>query len=114
MIRKFLQCSTTRERINLLCSTVLKDWSDQDLDYVLDALDLGRKENETQIDKVARIEKYLADYKHEVEQKNALDCKDMDSVPRKDAGMTLFGEKGIGDVMVRAKKQEEKEKENQK
>lgn len=105
MIKKFLQCSTTRERIDLLCATVLKDWSDQDLNYVLDALDLGRIENESQIDKVARIEKYLADYKHQVEQQGSMDCKEMDSTPKKDAGETLFEDKGVGAAMARAMKQ---------
>lgn len=102
MIKKFLQCSTTRERIELLSSTVLKDWSEQDLAYVLEALGLEKKENESTIDKVARIEKYLADYKHDVEQMASMDCQEMDSIPEQESENTLYEEKGLGHMMVRA------------
>lgn len=106
MIKKFLQCSTTRERIVLLSGTVLKDWSDQDLAYVLEALGLEKKENEAAIDKIARIEKYLADYKHEVEQKASMDCQEMDSIPEKESGSTLYEEKGLGHLMAYAMAQQ--------
>lgn len=102
MIKKFLQCSTTRERIELLSSTVLKDWSDQDLDYVIEALGLEKKENEATIDKVTRIEKYLADYKHDVEQRSDMDCEEMDQTPQKETEDTLYEEKGLGHVLAHA------------
>lgn len=102
MIKKFLQCSTTRERIELLSSTELKDWSDQDLAYVLEALGLEKKENESTINKIARIEKYLADYKHDVEQKASMHCQEMDSIPEKESDKTLYEEKGLGHLMASA------------
>lgn len=102
MIKKFLQCTSIRERIDLLSSTVLSDWSDQDLNYVLSALNLPNNEKDSKGDKISMIEKYLADYKKQVEQQGSMDCKAIDSVPARDEGETLYQEKGAAEVLSRA------------
>lgn len=99
MIKKFLQCTSVRERIELLSSTVLSDWSDQDLNYVLSALDLPNSEKDSKADKISMIEKYLADYKKQVEQQGSMNCKTIDSTTARDEGQTLYEEKGAVEVL---------------
>ena len=41
-------------------------------------------------DKISAIEKYLADYKHEVEMRGGVDGSKVDSIPAKDQASTLF------------------------
>lgn len=95
MIRKFLQCTTIRERIEMLTNTVLQDWSDQDLGIILSAFNLNPEDYAGKEDKIAAIEKYLADYKHSVEQKDTMDCEQMDNTTFLESDKTLYSEKGI-------------------
>ena len=96
MIKRFLQCTSIRERIDLLSSTVLSDWNDQDLDVILKAFNISPESFADKVDKIGAIEKYLADYKHEVENKATMNCKEIDEAVSRDAGETLYEEKGIG------------------
>ena len=72
MVKEFLKCNSIRERIQFLADTVLKDWDASELDTVM------------------AIEKYLADYKHEVEMRGGVDGSKVDSIPAKDQASTLF------------------------
>ena len=72
MVKEFLKCNSIRERIQFLANTVLKDWDASELDTVM------------------AIEKYLADYKHEVEMRGGIDGARVDGIPAKDQGSTLF------------------------
>lgn len=90
MVKEFLKCTTIRERIRFLSGTVLKDWDSRELDTVMDIMGLSREGIEAPEDKISAIEKYLADYKHEVEQKGNLNGAAVDGIQVKDEGNTLF------------------------
>ena len=90
MVKEFLKCNSIRERIQFLANTVLKDWDDGELDTVMDIMGLSREGMEAPEDKISAIEKYLADYKHEVEMRGSIDGSRVDSIPAKDQGSTLF------------------------
>ena len=102
MIKKFLQCATIRERIDMLSNTVLGDWSDQDLNIILSSLGFETESYAAKDDKISAIEKYLADYKREVERENTMNCEQIDSTPARDAGATLYEEKGLGGILKKA------------
>lgn len=99
MIKKFLQCTTIRERIDMLSNTVLGDWSDQDLNIILSALGFEADSYAAKGDKISAIEKYLADYKHKVELESTMNCEQIDNTPARDAGATLYEEKGLAGVL---------------
>ena len=90
MVKEFLKCSTIRERIQFLSGTVLKDWDPGELDTVMDIMGLLKEGMEAPEDKVSAIEKYLADYKREVEMKGSIDGARVDAIPARDEGSTLF------------------------
>ena len=52
-------------------------------------------------DKISAIEKYLADYKHEVEMRGCVDGSKVDSIPAKDQGSTLFEGPSESEVVSR-------------
>ena len=90
MVKEFLKCNSIRERIQFLADTVLKDWDASELDTVMDIMGLSREGMEAPEDKISAIEKYLADYKHEVEMRGGVDGSKVDSIPAKDQASTLF------------------------
>ena len=71
MVKEFLKCNSIRERIQFLANTVLKDWDASELDTVMDIMGLSKEGMEAPEDKISAIEKYLADYKHEVEMRRS-------------------------------------------
>ena len=71
-------------------NTVLKDWDASELDTVMDIMGLSKEGMEAPEDKISAIEKYLADYKHEVEMRGGIDGARVDGIPAKDQGSTLF------------------------
>ena len=86
MVKEFLKCNSIRERIQFLANTVLKDWDASELDI----MGLSKEGMEAPEDKISAIEKYLADYKHEVEMRGGIDGARVDGIPAKDQGSTLF------------------------
>lgn len=90
MVKEFLKCNSIRERIQFLANTVLKDWDASELDTVMDIMGLSKEGMEAPEDKISAIEKYLADYKHEVEMRGGIDGSRVDGIPAKDQGSTLF------------------------
>ncbi len=90
MVKEFLKCNSIRERIQFLANTVLKDWDASELDTVMDIMGLSKEGMEAPEDKISAIEKYLADYKHEVEMRGGIDGARVDGIPAKDQGSTLF------------------------
>lgn len=90
MVKEFLACTSIRERIEFLSKTVLKDWEPKELDTVMDIMGLSKEGIDTSEDKIAAIEKYLADYKHNVEMKGVVDGERVDRIQVKDQGETLF------------------------
>ena len=90
MVKEFLKCNSIRERIQFLANTVLKDWVASELDTVMDIMGLSKEGMEAPEDKISAIEKYLADYKHEVEMRGGIDGARVDGIPAKDQGSTLF------------------------
>ena len=90
MVKEFLKCNSIRERIQFLANTVLKDWDASELDTVMDIMGLSKEGMEAPEDKISAIEKYLADYKHEVERRGGVDGSKVDSIPAKDQASTLF------------------------
>lgn len=99
MIKKFLACNTVRERIDLLSNTVMDSWTDQDLNIILSAFNMNPENYGAKEDKIAAIEKHLADYKHEVENEATMDCSRIDSMPAKEEVPTLYEEKGLSAVV---------------
>ena len=99
MIKKFLECTTIRERIDMLSNTVIDDWTEQDLNIILSALGLETDSIAAWADKISAIEKYLADYKHKVEMESTMNCGKIDSTPARDEGQTLYKEKSLIDAL---------------
>ena len=102
MIRKFLACTTIRERIEFLSNTVLADWTDQDLNVILSAFNLDPASFADKAAKVSAIEQYLANYKHQVEQSTDLDCEKLDQQITRDEGKTLYEHQPVIDVLQNA------------
>lgn len=101
MIKKFLACNTVRERLDLLSNTVMDNWTDQDLGIILSAFNMDSEDYSSKEDKITAIEKYLADYKHEVENEATMNCGGIDSIPSKEQGTTLYEEPGLAGVIKR-------------
>lgn len=101
MIKKFLACNTVRERLDLLSNTVMGNWTDQDLGIILNAFNMNAEDYASKEDKITAIEKYLADYKHEVENESVMNCGDIDSIPAREEGVTLYEDKGLVGVVKR-------------
>lgn len=95
MIKKFLACNTVRERLDLLSNTVMDNWSNQDLGIILSAFNMKPEDYVSKAEKIAAIEKYLADYKHQVENEATMDCSVIDSTPAKECGATLYEDKSL-------------------
>lgn len=102
MIKKFLACTTVRERLDLLSNTVMDNWSDQDLGIILSAFNMKPEGYASKAEKITAIEKYLADYKHKVENEANMDCSVIDSTPAKECGTTLYEDKSLVDAVKRA------------
>lgn len=101
MIKQFLACKTVNERINFLTSTVMDEWSEQDLNIILCSFNFKPDDFKSKEDKVAAVEKHLADYKHQVEKQSVMRCQEIDKMAVKDLGETLYQEKGIGTAIHR-------------
>ena len=99
MVKEFLKCNSIRERIQFLANTVLKDWDASELDTVMDIMGLSKEGMEAPEDKISAIEKYLADYKHEVEMRGGIDGSRVDGIPAKDQGSTLFEGPSVAEVV---------------
>ena len=104
MVKEFLKCNSIRERIQFLANTVLKDWDASELDTVMDIMGLSKEGMEAPEDKISAIEKYLADYKHEVEMRGGIDGSRVDGIPAKDQGSTLFEGPSEAEVVSMAEK----------
>ena len=102
MIKKFLECTTVRARIDMLSNTFLGDWSEQDLNIILSALGFTADDYAAKADKISAIEQYLADYKRKVERENTMNCEAMDKMPVRDEGETIYREKGFAGVLKNA------------
>ena len=102
MIKKFLECTTVRARIDMLSNTFLGDWSEQDLNMILSALGFTADDYAAKADKISAIEQYLADYKRKVERENTMNCEAMDKMPVRDEGETIYREKGFAGVLKNA------------
>lgn len=102
MIKKFLECTTVRARIDMLSNTFLGDWSEQDLNIILSALGLTAEDYAAKADKISAIEQYLADYKRKVERESTMKCETMDKMPVRDEGETIYEEKGLVGILKRA------------
>ena len=99
MIKKFLACTTIRERIDLLSNTFMDNWSEQDLNIIMSALNMNPEDYADKAGKISAIEQYLADYKKHVEQQATMDCSKMDETPVKESEDTLFEVYGFGNVL---------------
>ncbi|WP_320937227.1 hypothetical protein [Enterocloster lavalensis] len=102
MIKKFVECTTVRARIDMLSNTFLGDWSEQDLNIILSALGLTAEDYAAKADKISAIEQYLADYKRKVERESTMNCETMDKMPVRDEGETIYEEKGLVGILKRA------------
>lgn len=102
MIKKFLACNTVRERLDLLSNTVMDSWTNQDLDIILSAFNMNSQDYAAKEDKITAIEKYLADYKHEVENEATMNCGRIDSMSVEEKEATLYEEKGLAGILVNA------------
>lgn len=99
MIKKFLACTTIRERIDLLSNTFMDSWSEQDLNIILSAFNMNAEDYAGKAEKISAIEQYLASYKKQVEQKATMNCSKMDSTPAKEYGETLYQGCNFGNVL---------------
>ena len=107
MIKKFLQCRNIDERVKFLADTVISDWSEQDLTIVINTM--GSKEDglKDKAAKLTAIGKHLADYKHEVELKNEMDCSELDNTTFVETADTLFEPESVIEVINTALKKDE-------
>lgn len=99
MVKEFLACTSIRERIEFLSKTVLKDWEPRELDTVMDIMGLSKEGMDAAGDKIAAIEKYLADYKHDVEMNGVVDGDKVDRIQVKEQGQTLFESPSVHDAV---------------
>lgn len=79
MLREFIRCASTADRVKMLENTVLDDWTGEELDTILEIM--GAKEECSHMskeDKVAAIAKKLSSSK-EVEHNVGMDL-DFDKV----------------------------------
>lgn len=90
MIREFLKCCNTTERVKFLTDSTISDWSENDLDTVLNTMGIPSVGLADKAAKLTAIGKHLAAFRHEVEEKSEMDCSRLDQETYTDAGETLF------------------------
>lgn len=90
MIREFLECRNTTERVKFLADSTISDWSENDLDTVLNTMGIPSVGLADKAAKLTAIGRHLADFRHEVEEKSEMDCSRLDQETYKDTGETLF------------------------
>lgn len=90
MLKKFLACSSVRERINFLMDTAAEEWTTGELDVVLNTVGVVLSTDASNEEKIAAVQKHLSDYKHEVEEHGEMDCEKVDSTVVREDGETLM------------------------
>lgn len=80
MLREFIKCASTADRVKMLENTVLSDWTDEELDTILHIM--GAKEECAGLskeDKVAAIARKLSTSK-EIEKKVTMAFEQIDAM----------------------------------
>ena len=90
MIREFLSCAGTRERVEFLVGTTISDWKQEELITIMNIMGIQDNTEMSAEQRVAAIEQHLADYHHQVEQRAVPQFQSMDELPARDEGQTLY------------------------